>query len=441
MYGLPKNANNHNSAIGLPPPVISEMIIKLSNKAMEKYNGIIGKTYSIEEVSKHNKKDDCWIIVNNKVYDMTEYLLYHPGGPNLLFKCAGRDATDDFEGMFHSRNAKAILERFYIGKASSSSSSMLLSPNYKPPPSFSFSSSSSSSSSLKPFLVPSNTTITLSAVSTPKNRNKIIVSKVKIDRKVKSTENTYHYFLEIPEEHNNLEWISPLSHVSLAKFNNEDTTNNHENVTFKSYTPIKLTKDKKYLEFLIKGYENGDVSKHIHQLKEGDHLLLKGPIQTAENFNFEKQQNYLLMIAGGTGITPMIQIILESFYNDNNSNNNLKFILIYSSNNENDIIYKTELDEISKQFKDRLFIHYVITKPSNNNNNNNKNESVESFKKGRINQDLILTCLEPIIIKLIPKMITDSMETLVCGPIDFNQSISKELLKIGFKDNQIHLLQ
>ncbi|KAM9952914.1 hypothetical protein ACTFIR_007970 [Dictyostelium discoideum] len=434
MYGLPKNANNHNSGIGLPPPVISEMIIKLSNKAMEKYNGIIGKTYSIEEVSKHNKKDDCWIIVNNKVYDMTEYLLYHPGGPNLLFKCAGRDATDDFEGMFHSRNAKAILERFYIGKASSSSSINLLSPNYKPPP-----------SSLKPFLVPSsspssssNATVTLSTVTTPKNRNKIIVSKVKINKKIKSTGNTYHYFIEIPEEHKNLEWISPLSHVSLSKFNNEDTTNfnNHDNITFKSYTPIKLTQDKKYLEFLIKGYENGDVSKHIHQLKEGDHLLLKGPIQTADNFNFKKQENYLLMIAGGTGITPMIQIILESFYNNNN-NNNLKFILIYSSNNENDIIYKNELDEILKQFKDRLFIHYVITKPCNNSNN----DSEESFKKGRVNQDMILTCLEPIIIKLIPKMITDSMETLVCGPIDFNQSISKELLKIGFKENQIHILQ
>ncbi|KAK5582923.1 hypothetical protein RB653_004512 [Dictyostelium firmibasis] len=440
MYGLPKNVNNHNSGVGLPPPVISEMIIKLSNRAMEKYSGIIGKTYSIEEVSKHNKKDDCWIIVNNKVYDMTEYLLYHPGGPNLLFKCAGKDATDDFEGMFHSRNAKAILERFYIGKASSSSS-ILLTPNYKPPPSF---------SSSKQFLVPTTTTLstttttlstttTAAAISLSKNK-KIILSKVKIDKKIKSTENTYHYFIEIPEEHRDLEWISPLSHVSLAKCidNNNNNNNNNEdfdNCSFKSYTPIKQTKDKKYLEFLIKGYEHGDVSKHIHQLKEGDHILLKGPIETADNFDFEKQQNYLLMIAGGTGITPMIQIILESFYGDNNSNNNsLKFILIYSSNNENEIIYKNELDEISKQFKDRLFIHYVITKPCN---------SIvdKSFKKGRINQDMILTCLEPIIIKLIPKMVTDSMEILVCGPIDFNKSISKELSKIGFKDNQIHILQ
>lgn len=59
------------------------------------------KEFSLEEVAKHNKKDDLWIAVKGIVLDVTNWLDEHPGGPQALFSHMGRDAT---EGMsFHCK--------------------------------------------------------------------------------------------------------------------------------------------------------------------------------------------------------------------------------------------------------------------------------------------------------------------------------------------------
>ena len=43
-----------------------------------------GKTFSLEEIAKHEEDDDLWIVVNNRVYDATEYLEEHPGGADSI---------------------------------------------------------------------------------------------------------------------------------------------------------------------------------------------------------------------------------------------------------------------------------------------------------------------------------------------------------------------
>ncbi|KAK5941529.1 Osmotic growth protein [Knufia obscura] len=58
------------------------------------------KEYSLEEVAKHNKKDDLWIAVKGIVLDVTNWLDEHPGGPQALFSHMGRDASEEFE-MLH----------------------------------------------------------------------------------------------------------------------------------------------------------------------------------------------------------------------------------------------------------------------------------------------------------------------------------------------------
>jgi flavocytochrome c len=58
------------------------------------------KAYSMEEVAKHNKKDDIWVVVDGQVLDVTSFLPDHPGGAKAILLYAGRDATEEFN-MLH----------------------------------------------------------------------------------------------------------------------------------------------------------------------------------------------------------------------------------------------------------------------------------------------------------------------------------------------------
>jgi hypothetical protein len=80
-------------------------------------------TLSLSEIAKHDDKNSCWIIVGEKVYDMTAYLDYHPGGADTILPYCGRDATYGFDTKGkdkpHSPNAAALLDKFYIGEVGS----------------------------------------------------------------------------------------------------------------------------------------------------------------------------------------------------------------------------------------------------------------------------------------------------------------------------------
>ena len=59
--------------------------------------------HTAEEVSRHNTEKDCWVILNDTVYNLTEFLPDHPGGKKAILVYAGKDATEEFE-MLHAPN-------------------------------------------------------------------------------------------------------------------------------------------------------------------------------------------------------------------------------------------------------------------------------------------------------------------------------------------------
>ncbi|KAL4972481.1 cytochrome b5-like heme/steroid binding domain-containing protein [Aspergillus desertorum] len=72
-------------------------------------------SYTLEQVKAHCTPDDIWIILHNKVYDVTNDLEDHPGGSAVLIEVAGPDATKAFEEIGHSEEAREQLEPYYIG--------------------------------------------------------------------------------------------------------------------------------------------------------------------------------------------------------------------------------------------------------------------------------------------------------------------------------------
>lgn len=63
----------------------------------------------LAEIAKHNSESDCWMVIRNCVYDVTEYIPYHPGGVPELMKGAGKDATALFNEVHRWVNFDSIL--------------------------------------------------------------------------------------------------------------------------------------------------------------------------------------------------------------------------------------------------------------------------------------------------------------------------------------------
>jgi len=70
-------------------------------------------TYTEEEIAKHNREDDCWFILEGKVYDVTTFMDIHPGGKRALMNFAGKDASANIE--FHSPIMMKQAKLFYVG--------------------------------------------------------------------------------------------------------------------------------------------------------------------------------------------------------------------------------------------------------------------------------------------------------------------------------------
>uniref|UniRef100_A0A4X1U1P2 Cytochrome b5 n=3 Tax=Sus scrofa TaxID=9823 RepID=A0A4X1U1P2_PIG len=74
------------------------------------------KYYTLEEIQKHNNSKSTWLILHHKVYDLTKFLEEHPGGEEVLREQAGGDATENFEDVGHSTDARELSKTFIIGE-------------------------------------------------------------------------------------------------------------------------------------------------------------------------------------------------------------------------------------------------------------------------------------------------------------------------------------
>ncbi len=89
-------------------------------------------------VAAHNTVNDCWLIIKDKVYDVTEYVPFHPGGTGAIRTWCGKEATQAFstmggKGKNHSTNAWKLLDKYFVGSLGGSVSSAVVSTNTSSP--------------------------------------------------------------------------------------------------------------------------------------------------------------------------------------------------------------------------------------------------------------------------------------------------------------------
>ncbi|EAA35955.1 hypothetical protein GE21DRAFT_29 [Neurospora crassa] len=474
-------------------------------------------TFTLDDVRKHNSKDDVWMVIHNKVYNVTTYLEDHPGGSIILREVAGTDATEQFVEIGHSVEATDILEELYVGdlaeeehaeeveifrptyekvameaavkveKATVSKvkknvrrtiamSSVIASvgavglakgwwtgPEWalaavttaqKPInqlADFIRSKFAQNGSSSKLFwwgvgiatvvelsLTTAATTWALSKFEAqkefthfPRSRpakkeRKVAILKIptnstsgpavkppvkvmdpadwrkfKLVRKVLVSPNVYHLVFALPHPTDVL-GLPTGQHVALRALIDGKSVS-------RSYTPVSNNSDLGRVELLIKVYDQGLMTKHLERMEIGDQIEMRGP-KGAMQYVPNSYAKEIGMIAGGTGITPMYQLIRAICEDESDKT---KISLLYANNTEADILLREELDGFVKAFPDKLSVQYVLGQADEN----------WTGLRGFVTADMIKDFLPPA---------ADTTKMLLCGPPPMVAAMSKNLVSLGF---------
>jgi len=197
--------------------------------------------------------------------------------------------------------------------------------------------------------------------------------------------NTKTFRFSLPSEEHVLGL--PVASCVLTK---TDSPNSDQSV-IRPYTPTTDEYTKGYFDLVVKKYPNGLASSAIHDLKVGDEILVKGPITKISYVPNMKKE--IGMLAGGTGITPMLQVIRKIV---SNPEDKTKVSLIFGNIEEQDILLRNELDDLAKKHPN-FKVFYTLDKPP----------SGWSQGSGHINEEMVKQNLPP------PSQ--DSL-IMVCGP-------------------------
>jgi len=240
----------------------------------------------------------------------------------------------------------------------------------------------------------------------------------------------------------------------------------------RSYTPVSDNSTVGEVSLVIKVYmagvhpqfpEGGKMSQHLDSLKIGDTIEMKGPKGHMEylmggKFTVKplgkpvesRQTNQIIMIAGGTGITPMLQILHFIFHNPGDPSIKVKllyanqstcpfcrrrtstwihdfvthrfsFLAFFLKTAENDILVREELETLAAKFPDRFSLHYTLDRPPEG----------WKYSSGFINKEMIEKhCLF--------QNSSKNTQVFMCGPppmIKF--ACQPNLEQLGFTDKEM----
>ncbi|KAI0348190.1 ferredoxin reductase-like C-terminal NADP-linked domain-containing protein [Trametopsis cervina] len=219
-----------------------------------------------------------------------------------------------------------------------------------------------------------------------------------VDFKLKKVEpynhNTAKYIFELADNEASLLPIASCVVVKSASDAASPLLTDKQKPVVRPYTPVSPSDAEGELSFLIKRYEGGKMSQYIHSLKPGEKLAIKGPIK---KLPYEANKwDEVGMIAGGTGITPMYQVLHHAL---SDPSNKTRFTLIFANMSPADVLLKDEFDALKKKHPDTFNVVYTVDKP----------DADWKGTVGYVNTGLVQQHLPP-------ATLGEKVKILVCGP-------------------------
>ncbi|KAF3060865.1 NADH-cytochrome b5 reductase 1 [Trichoderma lentiforme] len=446
--------------------------------------------YSTEEVAVHKTRDDLWVMIHGKVYDVSKYVRDHPGGADVLIDVAGTDATAAYEEVGHSEDADGILKTYLIGtakdaheivrpktvrlvqqttdsvKSATPSSSSIAKVTLATIPiagglSLLLASNGhlnlpevlgkASLSQLSPRWLPtvhlpqggfSNGFIAASLLCTA--AGVVIGTQLSKFTQIESGFTKYPPHMKsnsVAKSNPQLArgWLEPKEYKSLPLIRKDTLSPNvflfvfqlpkptdvigipiGQHVAIKaaidgadvsrSYTPVSNNADLGRLELVIKCYPDGLLTgKYLANLKVGDKVLFRGP-KGAMRYKRGLCKK-IGMIAGGTGITPMYQLIRAICEDDKDTT---EVSLILANRTEEDILLRKELDAFATNYPKNFKVWYMLDQPPQK----------WAYGKGFVTQAVMTSKL--------PGPSPDT-KVMLCGPPGMVNASKKALVAMGFE--------
>ncbi|EIN07313.1 hypothetical protein PUNSTDRAFT_121467 [Punctularia strigosozonata HHB-11173 SS5] len=369
------------------------------------------KTFTLEEVAKHNTEKDCWIILDEKVYVVTSVLDWHPGGAKAILGFAGEASVDATTQLINQQYADSKRDECYIGVLTEAGAKAMKEDAKR------------AAKELKELKEGRKGLALMPDTFCP------VILK---NRQVLNAD-TRKYTFELPKTREGKPGRLGLpigKHVVIAfHFKDQACT--------RSYTPIRPIlpeEEDGTFDLLVKTYlptENGSafppggtMGNFLDVLQEGQEIDVRGPTGEIEyrgqgKFKIEgkeKQFAKINLVAGGSGLTPhwqLIHAILKSGDSDKT-----RISLIDCNKSVDDILMRDELQKYADDRPDQFKLWHVVAKVPDD----------WKYDTGRLNEDIMREHFFPA---------GDDVVTLLCGPPGLIEHAAVPgLKKLGFKDGE-----
>ena len=226
-------------------------------------------------------------------------------------------------------------------------------------------------------------------------------------------------------EHDNQSLGLPIGQHLMIKLKDPTTGE----AVIRSYTPLSETGQRGYVDVLVKVYfdtqerQGGKMTKAMESLSIGQSIEFKGPTGKFEYLGggscsinkAERKVKMFVMICGGSGITPIYQVLRAVMQDRNDAT---KCIVLDGNRLIEDILCKEELDRFERDGEGRCRILHTLTKPPDN----------WRGLRGRIGKALLEEHAQW----------SSECMALICGPEAMEKTVQMELKELGWPEADLH---
>ncbi|XP_041476198.1 NADH-cytochrome b5 reductase-like [Lytechinus variegatus] len=187
----------------------------------------------------------------------------------------------------------------------------------------------------------------------------------------------------------------------------------------RQYTPISQPHDTGFFDVLIKLYVDGDMSQYIKEWKIGDNIEWRGPFGS---FTYQPNKgHYILAIAAGTGITPIIQVMRHLVENEEDET---VFRLLYTCRSYDEILLRETLNELALYWNITIIFNLTQSSPGSHPIGYGETIQYGRFTRERLSKEVAAS-------------MGRHVRALICGTRSFENDMSTFLKESGVPGDSI----